>query len=277
MRASGLIGAVALLWSGCVTAPAVVPGGGAEQASASAGGAILTVFATPWEGEPVDLNSYVTPVPVELVNNGPGEVRVSYADFALTDENGFRYAALNPFIPAAAAPGGASGALPTGDALTDGTALVATRGVPPPPAGRGVPGYRGPRIISRPRPAIRGYSPGVLAPRWRGYAVYPGYRPWFGAGISYWPSPFLYTPGYATFVWGWSPAYYPSPQPPTDVINYGLPEGVLQPGGHVDGFLYFQRAHGAAHRLALAWDAHDARAGAPLGVATVPLETLEQR
>jgi hypothetical protein len=73
-------------------------------------------------------------------------------------------------------------------------------------------------------------------------------------------------------VWGWSPAYYPATEPPAEVVNLALPEGVLEPGGRVDGYLYFQRLHEGAAHLALTWETHDASTGAPLGAAQVQLE-----
>ena len=57
----------------------------------------LTAFASEWTGYPDDLTEYITPVAVELFNAGPYEVRVSYADFALRDGRGFRYAAINRY------------------------------------------------------------------------------------------------------------------------------------------------------------------------------------
>src|SRR5262245_6944717 len=69
-------------------------------ASSSVAGVTMTVTGTPWEGEPDDLTDYLTVVAVEVVNQSNQEVRVSYADFMLTDQTGFRYAAVNPLAGA---------------------------------------------------------------------------------------------------------------------------------------------------------------------------------
>ena len=60
----------------------------------------MVAFANQWDAYPFDLADYVTPIAVELYNPGPNEVRVSYVDLALRDASGFRYAAINPYIPA---------------------------------------------------------------------------------------------------------------------------------------------------------------------------------
>ena len=302
---------------GCASAPTVVPVGGADHATAGAGGAVLTVFPSSWEGDPDDLADYVTPVLVEIRNDGPQEVRVSYFDFALTDQSGFRYAALNPFVPASASLDEKSDPIDMAKLAASthrerakeesdvGVTLVAYRGgggvrIGAPRAGGYAPrsGFGG-RPLGVPPSAAPGWRGGTNlggygggrygggygggrfyggggfgygGPRWSGYAALPYYRPWFGVGVGYWNDPFLYPPGYATWVWGWSPTYYPSPRVPTDVVNAGLPEGVLQPGGHVSGFLYFQRSHANAQQLALTWNVTDARSNAPTGQARVLLE-----
>src|SRR5262249_36182983 len=132
------------------------------------------------------------------------------------------------------------------------------------------PMWRGSPVV-RPH-LLPGYRPALpVPPRWRGYSLYPRYRSWYGLGIGYWGFPFLF-PGYATWVWGWSPAYYPASEPPPEVVSAALPEGVLEPGGHVDGYLYFQRPHEGVQHLTLTWETHDARTGQPLGEAQVQLD-----
>jgi hypothetical protein len=50
-------------------------------------------------------------------------------------------------------------------------------------------------------------------------------------------------------VWG-GPRSLP---PSSDVRRLALPEGVIEPGGSVSGFLYFQNAAARAERLELSW------------------------
>ena len=58
--------------------------------------------------------------------------------------------------------------------------------------------------------------------------------------------------------------------PSADMLEQALPEGVLQPGQSVSGFVYYQRAPREAREVTLTWPVVDT-AGAELGVATVPL------
>lgn len=264
-----------VLAAGCATSPTILPAGGLPQATAAAGPGSISVFESRWDGEPSDLTDFVTPVAVELVNTGTEPVRVSYFDFALTDERGTRYAALNPFVTAQSEAG------PAGDMR--GT-LVAGRGhfIGAPRAHVGAPRFVPAPVhhVWRPRPHLT-LHPRVIVragvhigpPAWRGYTPLPYYRPWFGAGFNYWNAPWLYPPGYATWVWAWSPAFYPgSRTPPSDVLNNGLPEGVLEPGGHASGFLYFQRAHAEAQALSLSWNVNGMNAEQSFGEAQIMLE-----
>jgi len=251
-----------LFLSACATAPAIVPTGGAMQATANAGPASLTVWASPWEAQPDDLTDYVTPVAVALADLGPNEVRVSFIDFQLTDERGFRYAALNPFVPAMAEADEPRGTLVAGRHMF----------VPAPSPGRMRPVWRGGGSTVHARPGVPWGATLPVPPRWRGYAPLPYYSAWYGLGIGYWGAPYWAVPGYDTWVWGWSAGVYPEPQPPLDVMYLALPEGVLSPGGQVDGYLYFQRTRPEARRLFLTWEAHDARTGALLGTARIPLD-----
>ena len=308
---------LALVFSACASAPpVVVPAGGAPNVTAAAGPATITVAAGAWDGDPADLAEYVTPIPVQLYNAGPGEVRVSYIDFVLTDESGNRYAALNPYVTAAN----------TTSAREDASELRLASWVddePPPMAGtlvawrgggggghgsvhiggggyrgsvRGGGGYRYGGVRGGGGFRSGGYRygggyrfGGPISPRrfgggvylggglgWRGYSPLPWYRPWFGVGLGYWASPWLYPPGYSTWVWGWGPSTYPTATPPGDVLSAGVPEGVLQPGGAVDGFLYFQRPASGARTLTLTWEPREARSDQPLGQARVQLDVVAQ-
>lgn len=267
--------ALPLLFAACVTSPALVPAGGAARGSASAAGAALTVFHAPWESSPYDLADYVTPIAVEFFNGTGAPLRISYADLVLSDENGRRYAAIDPYPPETeeSAP---SAALEGRLVASAGRLRGVHVGAPPPAARR--PAQRGYGAAAR---VVRGsvvvpYGLGghvVIGGGFHGYAPYPSHRPWLGEGIDYWGGPCLLPPGYASWVWSWSPVYYPSPAAPSDVLALGLPEGVLSPGGRVSGYLYFQHAALGAHHFVLAWEAHDANTGAELGRAPVALST----
>jgi hypothetical protein len=266
--------------------PVVLPAGGAPEVSANLAGVTVSVMAEPWPGSPYDLGDYLTPVALEFYNAGPNAVRVSYLDLVLTDETGRRYAAINPF--AGAPPIGLTDEKSDPDdkplLLNEHLVLVAGRGGGGWHGGGGFRGggvryvaprrgYGGARIGAP--PGFRrgyGYRYGAGYGGFRGYSPYGHYRGWYGPHVRYWGAPWFAPPGYATWVWAWSPTYYPAEQPPDDVLALGLPEGVLQPGGRASGYVYFQRATDRSSRLLLTWQGADGNTGAPLGTAPLPLE-----
>jgi hypothetical protein len=92
----------------------------------------------------------------------------------------------------------------------------------------------------------------LVAPPYAGF--YPGYPPFVG--------PFSWAP-YGT----WQP-----PLPTPDMIARGIPEGVLNDGGHVRGFLYFPRVP-AAPEVALDFVSSlpDAQTNAVVSTLSIPL------
>jgi hypothetical protein len=290
---------------------AVVPKGGIERIVAEgqgpATGVTMVAYANQWDAYPFDLADYVTPIAVELYNPGPNEVRVSYVDLALRDASGFRYGAVNPYLPATMAE---SDPLAPPNKLTllasNGPIVLASSsggghsggghfgggghyggGAHWSGGARGGGGYGGRAIIRAPGAAPRGVviAPGARHPGygwgytgggWSNYRLHGGLRPYYGLGAGYWAGPWLYPPYYRNWVYFWGPAYYPA-RPSMEVLEQGLPEGVLPPGGRVSGFLYFKRATGS-HQAALdlSWEMHDAESGAPLGSLHVPLEVVHR-
>jgi hypothetical protein len=104
--------------------------------------------------------------------------------------------------------------------------------------------------------------------------VYGGLRRFYGPGALYWGGPWVYPVGYATWVYGWDTTGYPLTD---DVFDEALPEGVLQPGAHVNGFLYFRKATGPdVHTIVLAWTPCDAQTGVPIGELQVPLAVVRR-
>ena len=99
-----------------------------------------------------------------------------------------------------------------------------------------------------------GYGWGYGGGGWSGYRVHGGLRGYYGLGVGYWGGPWIYPPYYGDWVFFWGPSYYPA-RPSMEVLELGLPEGVLPPGGRVSGYLYFKRATGARQgALDLSWD-----------------------
>ena len=279
---------------------AVVPRGGIDRVVARgagpATGVTMVAFANQWDAYPYDLADYVTPIAVELYNGSNSEIRVSYADLALRDGSGFRYAAINPFIPATTVGEAAPAPKPVLLAANGPMVVAANWGAhtavhiapPPPISGRvAAPRVAVPRGGVRIGPPLRGRGGVIIgAPAahrrwgygggWNGYLVAGGLRPYYGWGVGYWGGPWIYPPYYNDWVLMWGPSYYPA-QPSTDVLALGLPEGVLPPGARVSGFLYFKRATGAHQgALDLSWEIHDARTGSSLGSLHVPLEVVHR-
>jgi hypothetical protein len=257
----------------CGSEIAVVPQGGLDRAVSAPGPVVLTAFQSEWNGSPDDLTEYITPVAVELYNNSPYEVRVSYGDFSLTDQRGFRYAAINPFVPASqlselekpvllAGRGGASmGSAGRGGGFSHG-------------GGRGSwsSGGGGRGVVVGPPLGRRSYGYVGGGRGWNGYSVYGGLRGWY-PGWPIWRDPWLW--GASRWVMFWGPGYYPD-RPSRDVIDQALPEGVLAPGGRVNGYLYFQKATDRSRNLGLTWEAHDPRSNSVIGLAAVGLEVRER-
>lgn len=100
-----------------------------------------------------------------------------------------------------------------------------------------------------PRPAWRGRSP---------------WRPW-------WPSPY-YDPFYDPF---YGPQPYmrcEEPLPSEDMMDRALPEGSLENGGTVAGFLYFQGVADREREVILLARLVDASTGEPFGELRIPFQ-----
>lgn len=94
--------ALVLLLGGCAArlqpAPEArrVPGQ-PDAATAEAGGVTVTAQTRAWRGRPSGLEMHVTPVLVTVDNASRVPVRLRFADFALVDAGGRRFAARAPF------------------------------------------------------------------------------------------------------------------------------------------------------------------------------------
>ena len=266
---------------------AVTPHGGVPQASASASGAMITAFAEQWIGDPRDLADSLTPIAVDIYNGTALEIRVSYADFALRNDRGVRLPALNPFQTQVSSNDEAlqPGPLLAGPLVGPSGAVITS--ALPAAFGHGGGGFHG-GFRGGSRGVSRSYGRGGFGgthlyggggygrgPRWgAGFHVHGGLRGYYGPGALYWGGPWYLTPGYSDYVYGWSNGGYRY-QPSGDVIELGVPEGVLAPGAHINGFLYFQKATAPDVRtLTLTWEPHDARtdANVPVGNAQIALD-----
>lgn len=108
-----------------------------------------------------------------------------------------------------------------------------------------------------------------------GAAVPPGFvgqnflvAPWaarYYRGVAPWYGPFPYDPVYYNRWYG----AWPTNLPNDEVIRHALPEGVLQPGGKVTGFLYF-KDQPAGTALSFYAALVDANSGESFGTVAIP-------
>lgn len=224
-----------MFFAACVVTPVLVPAGGAPegtQATVEAMGVRVSVDGAAWRGAPGDLARFVTPVRVVVDNRSGHPLRVAYEDFALEGSDGFVFKPLAP-LP---------GLEPNSEREAPRVLLVDAH--PPGPVHQARP-------VSPPpprHPPVRFY-------------VAPHYRYW-------WPH---------VWVWGGPfPRPWPVPTwreslPTDDMIAEALPEGVVQDGGRVEGFLYFRGVTPRESRVMLRFELVDANDETPLGTVRVPL------
>ena len=191
--------------------------GSPNEATASTAGVTFEVEVDAWNGDPITLNTVLTPVKVSISNEGPHAVSLRYRNFTLKNPDGISSSALPPFE------------------------------------------IRG--STNDPSP--------VIAPnfRYRNFMAYPNYR-FYGPRFRYWADD-----------WGWDPAWYNSNYgywqrdlPTADMLRKAIPEGVLNPGGSVEGYVYFQRVPDKTPAVELQVNLMDARSHTQFGTIRVPFE-----
>lgn len=116
-----------------------------------------------------------------------------------------------------------------------------------------------------------GGSGGEAYESWRGVPWGPGFYGFRGRGFHGrgWFNP-LYDPFYGPYASWYAPA--PEPLPTRDMIRAALPQGTLQPGGVMTGFLYFQSVGEREHQVTLRARLVDARTGEAFGTLDIPFE-----
>ncbi len=96
----------------------------------------------------------------------------------------------------------------------------------------------------------------------------------FTPGLRPWNEPFAYDAAYYGPLYAEWPAYSRRVEvklPTEDMVSRGLPEGVIEDGGSVSGFVYFQKVPGSLDRVDFRAELVDARTGEEFGTVTVPL------
>jgi hypothetical protein len=210
-------------------------------ASAEANGVRLVAYGAAWHGTPSDLEHVVTPVGVRLENQSGRPLRIDPQDFVLVGGSRFEYTALSP------------------NQMHE-QGLAATGGS----------GYGGNMALS--------FGVGVGYPGW-GYPGwgFPSAYLWHGAPWGYgpgWGGPGW---GYPSFGMGWYDPFYgpyayrpPEPLPTRDMVRKALPEGTLDTGGTLEGFVYFQNVGNREGQVTLQAHLVDARTGEHFATLSIP-------
>lgn len=168
------------------------------------GGVILSVTPNYWPGTPRNLESYVTPVYVEITNYSGKTINITFEDFVLFDDLRTQYSPLKPITVA-----GIFGSSPRS---------VQVPAYPSYPRvsvgiGFGTGGYWGPGYWGR----GWGYRGGYYGPYYNRIALF-GYYPVY-------PAPVVYTRQVNT----------------SDIIIEGLVPGNIYADSTLKGFVYFKR------------------------------------
>lgn len=211
-----------------------------NTAVAEAQGVRMVANGASWHGNPSDLEHAVTPVQIGIENRSGRALRIKYDEFVLVGDSRFQYSALSPFETsneglAVGGSGDATGHVSFGVGVGVG---AGPWGYGPWPYGAWGPG---PFVAG-----YGGYGWGPWGPGWNA----PLYDPWF------------VDPFYGPYGYYWVP---PEPLPTRDMLRRALPEGVLEDGGSVAGFVYFQNVSGREHSVTLRARLVDARTGEQFG------------
>ncbi len=107
----------------------------------------------------------------------------------------------------------------------------------------------------------------TVTPRfaYSGFWLSPYYSSWYGPGFATWRGP-----------WAYDPFYYPSyevwrqPIPTQDMLELAIPEGVLDAGGKVSGFLYFPKVDPKVKQVTFAGNLVGAKTQIEFGELEIP-------
>jgi hypothetical protein len=103
-----------------------------------------------------------------------------------------------------------------------------------------------------------------------GFSIAPFYRS-IHPDLAVWQGGFPYESRYhALYQQYWEGLPWPTPT----MLRHALPEGVIAPGGDVDGYVYFERVDLDQSRVHLRADVVDPETGRILGEVTIPFDVL---
>jgi hypothetical protein len=228
-----------------VPAPTANLSNGGHAATATADGVSVTVTPNVWDGRPYDLYRHVTPLKVRIENHSDRPLRLVYEDFKLETPQGETFSALPP----SEIDGGqyvGENRMPQGIHFVDAAYE--------PQEHREEEHHR--RVIISPGFAWNSF---YYAPYWT-YGYY---------GIGAWAYPWAPDMGYYS-------TYYPYMRsvrlPTQSMLSKGIPEGVIAPGGYVEGFLYFKKVSANLTEIQFTATLQGAKTGQQFGSIKIPFE-----
>lgn len=196
-------------------APAATPTQGPGTAVvARDAGVRIEAQVDAWDGTPDELDGVMTPIRVEVSNQGDQPLRVRFSEFELVEPDGTRRAAIPPF-----------------DINDDVSQLVEP---------------------------VYAYD---------GFYVAPHLQPWYDLDAY---DPFDHEPYYYDDFYPYYASVATLELPSPEMLARALPEGMVEPGGHVEGFLYFQDVNPGTDRVSFQVDLIDAATGTPFGQVEIP-------
>ena len=205
----------------------------------------VLVAGDAWDADPKNLPTVLTPVKVTIENQSGRPLKINYDEFKLAGSSGFTYAAIPPMQ--------ARVVLSQTSRSNFKIVLASYQQGTPGQAGGGQSTQAPGPVQSR-----------VVADR---FYVAPHFA-WYYPGWTAWPHPFAYDPFYYDRLM----AYYPKELPTKDMLAEALPAGVLQAGGRVSGFVYFQGISDRETRVKFEMDLVDANNSAAFGHVSLPFE-----
>lgn len=97
--------------------------------------------------------------------------------------------------------------------------------------------------------------------------VAPYYYPVFGPDLDIWSGDFPYDPDYYRMYYG----FWPGSLPTRNMLEQGIPEGVVGDGGHLSGFLYFPRVKKEIQNVSFVFQLVDPKTKQDFGKIEIPL------
>ncbi len=222
--------------------------GNPNAAFAEVSGVKLIVAGDAWDADPKNLPTVLTPVKVTLDNQSGRPLKVNYDQFKLSGASGFTYSAIPPMQARVVL-----SQVPRSDRKGEIVLASYQQENPSGQTGGGQLKQAAAPVQSR-----------VVADR---FFVAPHFA-WYYPGWSAWQYPFAYDPFYYDRLM----AYLPKELPTKDMLAEALPAGVLQIGGRVSGFVYFQGISDRETRVKFEMDLVDAANSEAFGHVSLPFE-----